>query len=72
MIYLEPNYKFIESDEILKSDKFDYAFYTDLENVKIKDLTAKNLISTKYPYLVLINNKSSLTTCLLLKHLGKK
>ena len=67
MIYLEPNYKFIESDEILKNDKFDYAFYTDLENIKkIKDLTAKNLISTKYPYLVLIKNKSPSDNVLLL------
>ena len=67
MVYLEPNYKFIESDEILKNDKFDYAFYTDLENVKkIKDLTAKNLVSTKYPYLVLIKNKSSFDNVLLL------
>ena len=67
MIYLKPNFKYITSNEKINSKKFDYAYYTDLENVKkVRDITSKNFISSKYPYLLIIKNKSNSDNVLLL------
>lgn len=67
MIYLSPNYKYIEPSEKIPHKKFNYALFTDLKSHKFtKDITSKNLISTKYPYLMIIHNKSENDNVLLL------
>jgi len=59
MIFIKPNFKFLTPNEKINSTNFDSAFYFNLKNIKpVKKITSKQFISSGYPYLVLVKNKS--------------
>ncbi len=59
MIFIKPNYKLLESNENLNKKNYDSAFYFNLKNTKSVDkVTSKQFISSGYPYLVLVKNRS--------------
>ena len=59
MIFIKPNFKLLEPNEILNKKNYDSAFYFNLKNTKsVQKVTSKQFISSGYPYLVLVKNKS--------------
>ena len=59
MIFIKPNFKLLEPNEKLNKTNYDFAFYFDLKNTKsVNKITSKQFISSDFPYLVLVRNRS--------------
>jgi len=59
MIFIKPNFKYLIPNEKINNNNFDIAFFTDLKDSKvINKITSKEFISSGYPYLILVRDRS--------------